>query len=192
MNSRIALGAVLLAAGILWLLAAADVVDLSYQTSIGVLLVLIGLAIALTPGRHGLLVLVGILVLLAGLPALVVDEEVFEGGVGDAVETPATTADLEPYRHGVGKLTIDVTSPGLRRDEVAVDAKLGIGELLVIVPRNADVSVDAHVGIGNVDALGETESGTDVDLQTSIPGPGDQQVSLDLEVGIGDVRVERG
>ncbi len=192
MSGRVALGGVLLAAGVLWLLAAADVVDLSYRTWIGLLLILIGSAIVLTPGRHGLLVLGGIIVALAGLPAVVVEEDVLRGGVGDAVETPTSPAELEPYHHGIGKLTIDLTSPGLGAGKTAAKANLGIGELVVHVPLGADVSVDAHVGIGNVEALGKTESGVDVDLRTSIPGAGEQDVSLDLEVGIGNVRVVRG
>ena len=73
MSNRAGLGIVLLAGGALWLLAATDFVDLSYPVAIGILLILIGVVIAVTPGRHGVLVLLGILIALAGVPALFVD-----------------------------------------------------------------------------------------------------------------------
>lgn len=191
MSSRLALGVILVGAGVLWLLAQAGVLDLSYQVWIGLLLVGIGLAIVLTPGHHGLLAVVGILVVLAGIPALVVGD-LPSGGIGDATEKPATAADLERYEHGIGKLTIDLTAPGLTRsDRLVVRAKLGIGELLVLVPARADVVVDAHVGLGNIDALGKEADGIDVDLERTVPGPGEQKVTLDLDNGIGDIRVER-
>ena len=190
MTGRVVFGALLLGAGGLWLLSNAGVFDLSYQTWIGLLLIAIGLAIALTPGPHGLLVVLGVAVTLAGLPSLVVGE-VFTGDVGEALETPATPAELIPYEHGVGKLTLDLTSPDLRVEDVDVEARIGIGELLVLVPDGVEIVVDAHVGIGNIDALGETESGVDVDLDSRIPGAGAHEISLELDAGIGDIRVQR-
>ena len=192
MTSRGALGLALLAGGTLWLLDVLDVVDVSYATWIGVLLIVIGLLIALTPGGHGFLVFVGILLVLAGLPALLVDQDLLKGGIGDAVEQPQTRLDLEAYRHGIGKLTIDLTEPGLDLDEEVVEASLGIGDLLVLVPLDTDVTVDARVGIGNAQVLGEEENGFDVDLETISGTSGSQELNLDLEVGIGNLRVERG
>lgn len=190
MTSRVALGAILLGGGVLWLLSSAGVLDLSYQTWIGILLIAIGLAIAFTPGHHGLLTLIGILVILAGLPALVVGDLV-TGDVGDAIEAPATPADIDTFEHGIGKLTVDLTAPGLEGEDLEIDAKLGIGDLLVLVPEDADVTVDAHVGAGNIDALGQQEDGLDVDLDEEFPGLGEREIALELEVGIGNIRVER-
>lgn len=190
MTSRVALGAILLGGGVLWLLSSAGVLDLSYQTWIGILLIAIGLAIAFTSGHHGLLTLIGILVILAGLPALVVGDLV-TGDVGDAIEAPATPADIDTFEHGIGKLTVDLTTPGLEGEDLEIDAKLGIGDLLVLVPEDADVTVDAHVGAGNIDALGRQENGLDVDLDEEFPGLGEREIALELEVGIGNIRVER-
>jgi predicted membrane protein len=192
MTGRLALGAVLFGAGVLWLLAVFDVVDLSYATWIGIVLVGIGFAIAVTPGRHGLLVLLGILVALAGIPAIVVDDELFEGGVGEVMETPVAVSELGPFRQGIGKLTVDLTSPDLELDDVTVEASIGIGELVVLVPDDTDVSLDAHVGIGNAEAFGETESGVDVDLVNISGTSGGQELALELDAGIGNIRVELG
>lgn len=191
MTSRIALGVILLGGGALWLLSDAGVLELSYQAWIGVVLVAIGLAIVLIPGHHGLLAFVGIVVVLLGLPALLVDD-IVTGGIGESTETPATPAQLEKFEHGIGKLTVDLTSPGLADKDLEVEAGIGIGELLVLVPEAPDLSVDAHVGIGHVDALGIEEDGLDVDLDEDIAGEGERTISLDLEAGIGNIRIRRG
>jgi predicted membrane protein len=189
-SGRAGLGIVLLAAGVLWLLAATDVVDLSYRVAIGILLVVVGLAIALSRSHRGPLVLVGILVVLAGIPVLFVDTDVWTEGVGDETVTPAAIADLEPVEHGIGKLTVDLRTPGLELDDETIEASLGIGDLLVLVPADTDVRLDAHVGIGNIEALGQSEDGLDVDLERISGTSGTQEVELELDVGIGSVRVE--
>jgi predicted membrane protein len=191
MRSRSALGLLLVGAGILWILQVADVVDLAYATWIGVILIGIGFALALVRGGYAFLVLVGILVVLAGIPSLVVDGDVLEGGIGDAEEAPESSFELGPFRQGIGKLTVDLTDPGLELDGRTVEASVGIGDLLVLVPVGTDASVDAHVGAGNVDAFGENENGVDVRLETISGTSGTQEVDLELEVGIGNIRVER-
>jgi predicted membrane protein len=191
MRSRNALGLLLVGAGILWILQVADVVDLAYATWIGVTLIVIGFALALTRGGYALLVLVGILVVLAGLPSLVVDGDVLEGGIGDADESPESSFELGPFRQGIGRLTVDLTDPGLELDGRTVEASVGIGELVVLVPLGTDVSLDAHVGAGNADAFGENESGFDVQLTTISGTSGTQEIDLELEVGMGNISVER-
>jgi hypothetical protein len=189
-SGRAGLGVVLLAAGVLWLLAATDAVDLSYRVGIGILLVVVGLAIALSRSHRGPLVVVGILVLLLGIPTLFVDDDLWTAGVGDETVTPATSQDFEPFEHGIGKLTVDLRTPGLELDDRTVEASLGIGDLLVLVPAETDVRVDAHVGIGNIQALGREENGIDTDLERISGTAGAQEVELELEVGIGSIRVE--
>ena len=61
---------------------------------------------------------------------------------------------------------------------------------LVLVPAETDVTVDAHVGIGNIQAFGREENGIDADLERISGTAGAQEVELDLEVGIGSIRVE--
>jgi hypothetical protein len=189
-SGRIALGLVLVAAGALWLLTAADVVEIGFRTWIGLLLVAVGIAIVLSSAQRRLLVLAGLILLLVGLPALLVDDELFEGGIGEAVETPRTPTDLEPFRQGIGKLTVDLTEEGLPLDGETVEASVGIGELVVLVPADVDFRLDAHVGVGNVEALGETENGVDTDLERISGTAGSQEMTLELDVGVGNLRVE--
>ena len=190
MKAGSALGLLIVGAGILGLLQATDVVDIGYTGWIGILLVAIGLALMISRGRYGLLVLVGILVLLAGLPSLVVDGDTLDDGIGEAEESPDSSFELGPFRQGIGKLTVDLTNPALDLDGRTVEASVGIGDLLVLVPVGTDASVDARVGAGNVQAFGEEENGFDVELTTISGTSGTQEVNLDLEVGIGNLRVE--
>ena len=67
-----------------------------------------------------------------------------------------------------------------------VEAKVGIGELRVIVPQDATVAVDASARAGSVDVLGQEESGGHARIVT-----GDGRYTLDLHVGAGEIDVER-
>jgi predicted membrane protein len=192
MSGRIVLGILVLGAGILGLLSATDVVDLSYAAWVGVALIGVGLAIAFVPRRRGLLVVLGILIALAGIPALVVDDELLQGGIGEATERPESSADLVPFRQFIGKLTVDLTAPGLDLDGASVEASVGIGDLLVLVPDDTDVTLDVHVGAGNAEAFGEEENGFDVELDGITSTSGSQELALELDVGLGNVQVERG
>ena len=189
MSGRIALGLVLVVAGVLWLLSEADVVALEFRTWVGILLIAVGCGVVVSSRHRRLLVLAGVLLVLVGSPALVVDEEVFDGGIGDSTESPSTADDLEPFRQGIGRLTVDLTEDGLALDERTVEASVGIGELVVVVPFDVDFRLDAHVGIGHAEALGESEDGVDVDLERISGTAGTQEITLDLEVGIGNLRV---
>ncbi len=191
MSGRIALGVLLLGGGIVGLLWAAGVVDPSYATLVGLSLIGIGLAIALTRGQHGVLIVLGILIALAGIPALLLDDDLLEGGIGEATERPETASDLEPFRQAIGKLTVDLTEPGLDLDGERVEASLGVGELLVLVPSDTDVTLDAHIGAGNIEAFDEDENGFDVDLESISGTSGSQELELRLDAGVGNIRVER-
>jgi predicted membrane protein len=70
-----------------------------------------------------------------------------------------------------------------------VEARLGIGDLEVVLPPDTDVDLDAHVGAGNVDAFGEEENGFDVDVNGISGTSGTQELDLVAEVGIGNLRV---
>ena len=107
-------------------------------------------------------------------------------GVGDKSYAPAAIADLhKPYELGIGKLQVDLSNlPTNRR--VAVEAKVGIGDLKVIVPHDATVAVDATVRACSISALGQEDDGSHARVVT-----GDGRLALDLHVGAGRIDVER-
>lgn len=186
------LGAVLAAAGVVWLLAALDVLAVPAQAAVAVLLVLVGLAVALLPeGSHqGLLVTAGIVLALVGAGALALRVELVTQGTGELREAPATVEELRPeYAHGVGSIRLDLSRLRLDEDEtVEVRATIGIGELVVTVPADATLDVRARVGIGEIQVRGDRRSGAGARLTTSSVRDG-PTLRLELEGGIGTIRV---
>src|SRR5207237_8689711 len=74
-------------------------------------------------------------------------------GVGDRTYAPAAAADVHPrYDLGVGDLTLDLSRVPTGK-ELHVEARVGIGELHVVVPRDASVAVDSHVKVGSISSL---------------------------------------
>ena len=75
---------------------------------------------------------------------------------------------------------------------IPVDAKTDVGSIRVIVPDDVAVDVQADVDIGSVSVLGESDDGFNSSVDVS-PGSseGEAAVELDLDVGIGEIVVER-
>jgi hypothetical protein len=181
--------------GAAWLLSALGVFDVGAQVAIGLLLIGIGCVIALDAGHsHGLLVALAVVLSLAGAAATWVDTDLLGGGIGDRVETPVSQADVRGgYELGIGQLTLDLTAlqPAAGVSPVPVEADVGIGQLVVIVPQDANVDVVAHVAVGNIDAPGVSKGGFDIDGRSELAGTG-TRIRLDANVGVGEVQVVRG
>ena len=147
-------------------------------------LVIVGLAWARGHFVLGLLGAIAVVV-VAGL-LLAVRVPVF-AGVGDRAYT-----DLHSkYTLGIGKLNIDLEDTQLPKGQTFVKGTLGIGELHVIVPKDATVDLDAHVQAGKVVALDRKDEGTHVHT-TFVDRTGSGRViALDLHTGLGKIVVER-
>jgi hypothetical protein len=191
-TGSIVLGALLAAAGIVWLLAAVDIVTVPVQAGIGAALVLVGLAVALLPagGHQGVLVTAGIVLALVGAGAATVRVDLVTQGAGETREAPATLEALEEeYAHGVGSFRLDLTRLPLDAgDTVDVRATIGIGELVVLVPQDSTVDARVRMGIGEVRVRERQRSGLGPDLSARIERDG-PTLRLDLEGGIGSIRV---
>lgn len=121
------------------------------------------------------------------------------GGVGDRLWTPDTAAELErPFRLGIGEGTLDLTGlePG-EFDGREVEASVGIGQLVVIVPEDITVELRANSAVGGVEIDAEElgvprrpVSGLGVG-ETRVIGPGEPDLVLVLDVGLGNVKLER-
>jgi hypothetical protein len=81
-----------------------------------------------------------------------------------------------------------------------VDAELGVGRLLVLVPRDVRVTGAAEAGVGELlQVFGDgrrrvldPDDDTDVRERVFFPGEdGGPTVELDLEVGMGQIEVRR-
>jgi phage shock protein PspC (stress-responsive transcriptional regulator) len=118
-----------------------------------------------------------------------------EGGTGDRTYAPLRAADIAPeYRVGVGTLQLDLSGVNFAEQLVRTKVSAGIGSVEVILPPGADVSIDGRAGIGAVDLLDRTQNGTSVHNTVVDYGPsgdGSLDLTLDLDVNIGDVVVTR-
>jgi len=110
---------------------------------------------------------------------------------GGASGRPATPAQLTRYELGVGNFLLDLQQLQVPPGTTAVQARVGIGELVVQVPNGVSVRVVASSGLGEVQVLGKQESGVANRVDTTAEAGGDRRLELDLRVGIGQVRVER-
>jgi hypothetical protein len=196
-SGRLIAGLLLVLFGVGWLLEVLDVIDFPWDVLVPVALVLVGVALVVASrsgARPGGLIAVG--VVLTGV--LVIGSAIdfpLGGGVGERRERPATVAELrEDYRLGVGKLTLDLTglpAAALERD-MHTRVRVGIGQLVVIVPERLAVRVEARATLGNVRVLDHEEGGFDVErsfLPTLLDQPA---LELVLSVGLGEVEVRRG
>jgi hypothetical protein len=179
------------------LLAVLGVYDVDLEVALAASVALVGVAIAvgaLTQRRVGALVFVGLL-LLGGFGIAAATPVPISAGAGDKSERPLSVDELQPrYELGVGGLDVDLSAVELRPGTTSVEASLGAGELVVTVPDGVAVEIDAHAGAGEVDILGETDDGFDVDRTVTLAGATSDAPLLQLEadVGFGAIEIRRG
>jgi len=138
----------------------------------------------------GLFLSGGVLVAAA---ALAVGLASFPGGTGNRVVVAGPdTPLLDRYEHGVGELVLDLGQLGIPSgSQRRVVAKVGAGQLRVIVPPGLSSQVTARAGVGTIDVFGRRQSGTGVKVDGGRAGvAGAARLELELAVGIGEIRVE--
>jgi phage shock protein PspC (stress-responsive transcriptional regulator) len=156
-------------------------------------LVLVGAVLVLSAWRgraHGLIP-IGLLLLLATIPAVTIDVPI-TGGMGERIYQPTTRAELQrTYELGIGHLKIDLRDAPLTDQVTHIDGRLGIGNLEVEVPSNVRVDVQTHNGAGSADLFGKIDGGWPhhAHAVAGVAQPG--VLYLDLRVGAGAVNVER-
>jgi phage shock protein PspC (stress-responsive transcriptional regulator) len=109
-------------------------------------------------------------------------------GVGSRVEAPASSAELKPsYELGIGDLSIDLSDIGPVTTETHMEAKVGIGELEIIVPADVSVEANAHAKAGEVYVFGRQDDGRNAEVGTGSGG----LLVIDAKVGAGRIDVVR-
>ncbi len=154
----------------------------------------IGLVVGAFRGRARWLIAPAILMLLVTQLAAVIPQAVngtASSGVGDRRWTPTTSAPA-PFELGAGDARLDLGS--LPPGPATINAHVGLGQLLVIVPARTRVLLDARVGAGDLVLPGVADqSGTTQHVQTTIePGTGSDPVTtvtLTAEIGVGQLEV---
>jgi hypothetical protein len=194
---RFVFGALVALFGVAWLLEATDVWHVPWKVVLPVTLTVLGVALLLSArarrGQGGLITL-GIILTVVLAIGTVVDVP-FEGGVGDRVERPRSYAELKSeYGLSIGKLTVDLSGlpTAASARTVAIRARVGIGQLTIIVPEGVAPEVHATAGVGSVEVFGKQDSGLNVKVYSVPHVLGPVPYSLDLSTGIGDIEVRRG
>lgn len=168
--------------------------------ALGVASVAVGLAIVVFGLRgyrtSGLAPTAALLAVLALAGPTAADYIGPDAAMGEASWRPASAAELDrTYEVGAGEGRLDLTQ--LSATDLAaktVRAKVGFGELRIVVPADVHVEVRHRVGLGqfstiDVDGTHVVHDGAGVHgTETLGSGPA---LVIDLEVGLGEAVVER-
>jgi phage shock protein PspC (stress-responsive transcriptional regulator) len=109
-------------------------------------------------------------------------------GVGSRAVAPTSTADLKStYELGIGNLRVDLSGIGPVTSETHVLAKVGAGELRIVVPRGVSVSASATAKAGEVYVLGRHADGRHARASAGTDG----ELVIDAKVGAGRIDIVR-
>jgi phage shock protein PspC (stress-responsive transcriptional regulator) len=121
------------------------------------------------------------------------------GGVGEFTYRPYALSDVRhDYRLGAGRLEVDLRNVDFPPGETYLHVRLGVGEVVVLVPRGVCVATSAQIGGGYVGALEQRSGGLDVDWsEHRSPARLAPQLVLSGQLGLGallvaDHPIERG
>ncbi len=174
------------------LLAAGKTIQPSYVFAAGLLIVGAALVVSTWFGRSFVLIPLGLLLVGLMSASTVIDVPI-TGGVGDKSVTPFSVNELQnEYHLGVGELRLDLTHIAFERGTTHyLAATVGVGHLLLRLPRDVVVEIHGHAGLGEVRFLDQHDGGVRIDrdavLQTS--GENAPRLVIDAEVGVGQVEV---
>jgi phage shock protein PspC (stress-responsive transcriptional regulator) len=202
---RVTLAALLIVLGLGVAVTQFTDLDLGPRGFLGTALLIVGIGLVVSAvtgtgrgAKRGLLIL-GAVLSVATVLAATVDFDSPRGPVGDRTYTPDTAGAVRPlYEGGAGDLVLDLSGidPAELRQAVVTEVHHGVGDIDVIVPRDADVRISAMTGVGDLqfdgEAIGEdatfhsgTGSGSWVD-------DGNPEFQITVHNGLGDVEVSRG
>jgi phage shock protein PspC (stress-responsive transcriptional regulator) len=192
----ITVGAALVVGGTLAMVAPYVGGWMSPQHIVGLVLGVIGLGMVAGSFVRGGRGLIGLAVPLSviGLGLTVISPHGWHG-VGDLTARPTTIAEVQDsYQRSAGVIDLDLTAlpaSGNVDTHVSVDA----GDIIIVVPQNADVDLWCGADVGDVECLGRSATGPGSELSIMDHGPdgrGGLQVELHVEVGAGHAEVRRG
>ena len=153
--------------------------------AIGALLVLS----AFTGGARWLLLpAVAFVLAVAVVAAAHID---LHGGMGERTYRPQSLSEVrDAYQLGAGRLEIDLRDIAFPPGDTQLHVRLGVGELVILVPRGVCVVTTAQIGGGYVGALEQRSGGLDVDwTERPSPPPHTPRLVLDGNVGLGALLV---
>jgi len=192
----VATGLLILGLGVVGLLDAAGTVHVNWRITLAAAAIALGVIVAigaLTGRAVGGVVVLGLCILAALALAFAVRVPLFSG-IGNESAHPASTAELHTsYEHGIGNFDVNLEDVALPVGRTPVKVTLGIGNLVVRVPKDVTLEVDGRASAGDVRLLGHDDNGTHVHEHLVETGRHPLRVlALDARVGLGELKVERG
>ena len=206
--TSVTLGVALLAAGAtaIILLLAGSLTAANVPILLGVLLAVVGLGLVVgsfARSGRGLIPIALVLCAMTWVALTAPLDRWTAGGVGDVEYTPRTAAEVLPlYERSAGNLDLDLSrlnltpAPGSNADPIRTRIELGLGDVDVTVPENADVTLNASVGMGDLSFGERDQSGGGVEMRETDLGEdgvaSGRPIILDIDAGAGNVEVHRG
>jgi phage shock protein PspC (stress-responsive transcriptional regulator) len=113
------------------------------------------------------------------------------GGMGERFYRPQSLSEVRRgYQLGAGRLEIDLRDLTFPAGTTQLHVRLGVGELVVLVPRGVCVATSARIGGGFVGALERRSGGLDVNWsERPAPPAGTPRLLIDGNVGLGALLV---
>jgi hypothetical protein len=185
------LAATLIAVGLLAIVSQVGKIEVQPGQFFGAALAVIGIGLVVGAwwGRARILILLALLLMPMAVTASFITTPL-EGGVGVPRFSPANAAELrDEYRLLAGNLTLDLAELSVGRRDVRIGASVAVGQLTVILPRDASVELRMRAGAGQVTLFNEYTVGTSLDDVYVRHHRFGTTYILDLEVGIGEVLV---
>jgi phage shock protein PspC (stress-responsive transcriptional regulator)/predicted membrane protein len=165
--------------------------DIDFRHYLGAAMTVIGLGLLVGSlfGRARGLIVVGVIMVPALLVSPVAD---MDFGANDIRYAPTSVADIQPeYELDLGSMMLDLRDVDFEGADVVVNARIGLGELVVIVPDDVAVQAYGEVGMGSVDVLGSSSGGIgEIALDRSAPGEVGS-ITVDARADIGRVEISR-
>lgn len=182
--------------------AAAGIGSITIVTVLAAMLAVlaIGLLVGAAAGRARWLIALALpLALFLGAVAHIAP--IVTGGVPEGIgQRTWTPTGPGSYELGIGEATLDLTTwaaAPLRRQPSGetVSARLGVGELVVLVPESWDVTIVAEAGVGEITLdgarVGDPGPNERADLTLAAAGVATGSLRLDLGVRAGEITIKR-
>ncbi len=132
--------------------------------------------------------------LVLGIPAgaIAAADIDIDGSIGQRTYTPNTVADVpaDGYKLGTGQLVVDLRElPWQKGKTIATSSHLGIGQMIVSVPKNVCVVGHATGKAGELVVAGEVCHGIDPDVSLGTPTTDAPRLDLSADIQLGQMLV---
>jgi phage shock protein PspC (stress-responsive transcriptional regulator) len=191
----LAFGLALVVGGVMWALQDAGSADLSLAQILGAPLAVLGagLLVASFVGRGRWTILPALLLVPPALVASMIHVPL-DGVWADRTFTPHTAAGIgTSFEQSGNRMLFDFTKLEPGEHPAPITATMGVGQVVVIVPKGMPLTVHAEVGAGSLQPLGGAElGGLSVEDTSRVEGANPLVMDVQIDIGSFEMYVEGG